>query len=185
MPTNSLQPTAAALFVFGGRGELAALWLRRSLVPRRLWLSENVRRHSRMKNWHISVVLLSLLCVSCAHVSSRPPLGWRVIDVRPHQYYYVVDRMEPDCWRVDIEVTNQTTREVVVDWNRDETAFQADGRWDSLRIAALMPYLGPCESRTFPLFLPQRAEAYRYLMYYKLGCAVYDRQFLIEAKLPR
>jgi len=135
-----------------------------------------------MRTLHIFAVLLSWLCVSCA---SRPPLAWRVIDVRPHQYYSVLNRMEPDCWRVDIEVTNQTSREVVVDWNRDETAFQADGRWDSLGISALMTYLGPSESRTFPLYLPKQAEAYRYLMYYKLGCAVYDRQFLIEANLPR
>ncbi len=136
-----------------------------------------------MKTWHIFVVLVSWLCVSC---SSRPPLAWRVVDVRPHQYSYVIDRMEPDCWRVDIEVTNQTTRDIYFDWRRDETAFQSDGRWDSLGISALVTsVLQAGDSWTFPLYLPKRAEAYRYLMYYQLGCAVYDRPFLIEGKLTR
>jgi hypothetical protein len=93
--------------------------------------------------------------------------------------------MDPDCWVVDIEVTNQTTRDVFVDWNRDESSYQADGRWESLDVKAVMTYCDAGDSRTFPLYLPHRAEAYRYLMYYKLGCSVYERQFLIEAKLPR
>jgi hypothetical protein len=134
-----------------------------------------------MKTWHIFVLLPLWLCASCA---SRPHLAWRVVDVRPHEYYVVMNEMQ-DCWRVDIEVTNQTSREIAIDWKRDETAFQADGRWDSLGISALVTYLPPSESRTFPLYLPKRAEAYRYLMYYKLGCAVYDRPFLIEGKLTR
>jgi len=135
-----------------------------------------------MKTWHIFVVLVLWLCVSC---STKPPLAWRVIDVQPHQYYYVLDRMDPDCIRVDIEVTNQTSRGVYFKWPRDETAFQSDGRWESLGISALIPYMPPCESRTFALLLPKRAEAYRYSMYYQLGCAVYDRPFLIEGKLTR
>jgi len=143
------------------------------------------RKFQQMKIWHFSVALILLLCVSCVHVSSTSPLAWKVIDVRPHQNYWVVDHIDPNCWCVDIEVTNQTTRGVAFDWNRDETAFQADGRWDSLHIGGLMNYLGPGESWTFPLYLPERAEAYRYLMYYKLGSSTYDRQFLIEAKLPR
>jgi hypothetical protein len=42
--TRSLQPTAAAVSVFGGRGRFAALRLRRSMAPRRLWLREVVKR---------------------------------------------------------------------------------------------------------------------------------------------
>jgi hypothetical protein len=141
-----------------------------------------------MKTRHIAVVLLSLisgLCVSCVHVSSRSALAWKVIDIQPHQYYTVLHRMEGDCWRVDIEVTNQTTQEVYVDWHKDETAFQADGRWGSLGISALLPYLGPSESRTFPLYLPQQAEAFRVLMYYKSSFSVYYKKLLIEGKVPR
>jgi hypothetical protein len=136
-----------------------------------------------MKTLHISVALVSLLCMSCT--SSRQPLAWRVIDVRPHQNYYVIDRLDPDCWVVDIEVTNQTTRDVFVDWNRDESSFLTDGRWESLDVKDVMIHCYAGDSWTFPLYLPHRAEAYRYLMHYQLGCSVYDRQFLIEGKLPR
>ena len=45
--TRSLQPTAAASSAFGGGEGFAALWLRRSLAPRRLWLREVVRQTNR------------------------------------------------------------------------------------------------------------------------------------------
>jgi hypothetical protein len=134
-----------------------------------------------MKTWHILAFLPLWLCASCA---SKPHLAWRVVDLRPHEYFAVMNEMQ-DCWRVDIEVTNQTSRGIYFKWPRDETAFQLDGRWESLGISALIPYMPPYESRTFALFLPKRAEAYRYSMYYQLGCAVYDRPFMIEGKLTR
>ncbi|MBM4095065.1 MAG: hypothetical protein FJ276_37500 [Planctomycetes bacterium] len=77
--------------------------------------------------------------------------------------------MEQHCWRVEIEVTNLSSSEVIVDWNRDESAFQIGGRWENLGIAALMPYLGPSESRTFSVYVPQQAQACRLLMHYEHG----------------
>jgi hypothetical protein len=77
--------------------------------------------------------------------------------------------MEPRCWRVEIEVTNLTSSEVIVDWNRDKTAFQVAGEWEDLGLAAMMPYLGPNASRTFSLTIPQRARACRIQMYYENG----------------
>jgi hypothetical protein len=70
---------------------------------------------------------------------------------------------------VEIEVTNITPNEAIVDWHRDQATFQIAGRWDNLGISALMPYLGPNESRTFPLYVPRQAQACRLLMYYEHG----------------
>ena len=61
------------------------------------------------------------------------------------------------------------SREVIVDWNRDKTAFQVEGRWDDLGLSAMMPYLGPNASRTFSLAIPQRAQSCRIRMYYENG----------------
>ena len=77
------------------------------------------------------------------------------------------DHMEQQCWRMEIEVTNMTPNEVIVDWNRDESAFQVAGRWESLGISALMPYLGPNQSARFPVCVPRRAKACRLVMFYE------------------
>lgn len=77
--------------------------------------------------------------------------------------------MESHCWRVDIEVSNLTSSEVIVNWNRDKTAFQVGGRWEDLGLSAMMPHLGPNDSRTFSLVIPQRAQACRVQMYYENG----------------
>jgi hypothetical protein len=100
---------------------------------------------------------------------SGPVLAWKVVSVQPQGPYWVRDGMEAHCWCVKVEVTNLTPSEVIVDWNRDETAFEVAGQWESLGIAALMPHLGPHESRTFPLVIPQRAQACRLRMYYENG----------------
>lgn len=50
--TRSLQPTAAGLCALGGRRRFAAPRLRRSVAPRRLWRSENVRRHHEARFYH-------------------------------------------------------------------------------------------------------------------------------------
>jgi hypothetical protein len=114
-------------------------------------------------------ILVSALAVFCwVELSKRPVLTWKVVDVRPHQYYFAVDHMQ-DCWRVDIEVSNMTASEVIVDWNRDKSSFQVSGQWEDLGIAALMPYLAPNESLTFPVYVPQQAQACRVVMYYEHG----------------
>jgi hypothetical protein len=38
-----------------------------------------------------------------------PVLSWKVVNVRPHQYYYAVDHMQ-DCWEVQIEVAVPLSR---------------------------------------------------------------------------
>jgi len=97
-----------------------------------------------------------------------PVLSWKVVNVRPRQYYYAVDHMQ-DCWEVQIEISNLTSDEVIVDWNRDQSTFQVGGQWADLHIAGLMPYLPPNESRTVSVDVPQNAQACRLLMYYEHG----------------
>jgi hypothetical protein len=101
-------------------------------------------------------------------VSENSALVWKVVNIYPHQFYFAVDHMQ-DCRRVDIEVTNITPDEVIVDWNRDKSSFQIDGRWRDLEVAALMPYLGPNESKSFPVYVPERAQRLRLSMYYEQG----------------
>lgn len=114
-------------------------------------------------------VLMAALAVTCwFEVPSGPVLAWKVVDVQPHQYYYAVDRIQ-DCWRVDLAVSNLTASEVIVDWNRDKSAFRVGGQWKDLGVGALMPYLPPEESKTFPIYVPQSAQACRILMYYEHG----------------
>ncbi len=66
-------------------------------------------------------------------------------------------------------MSNITPDEVIVDWNRDKSSFQIDGRWRDLDVAALMPYLGPNESKTFPVYVPVQAQGLRLSMYYEQG----------------
>jgi|SRR5882672_8161267 len=120
----------------------------------------------------ISVALLALvagLAIFCVELSRGPVLAWKVLSVRPTENYWVRDHMEQQCCRVEIEVSNITPSEVIVDWNRDETSFQIAGRWENLGISALMPYLGPNESRAFPVYVPRQAQACRLLMHYEHG----------------
>jgi hypothetical protein len=114
------------------------------------------------------LVLVAGLAIFSVWCAKRPVLAWRVVDVRPRQYYFVVDYIQ-ECWRVDIEASNMTASEVIVDWHRDKTAFQIAGKWEDLGIEALMPYLEPNESRTFPVYVPQQAQACRLLMHYEHG----------------
>src|SRR4051812_39858957 len=100
-------------------------------------------------------------------LSKKPALAWKVVSIQPTGPYWVRDSMEPHCWRVQIEVTNVTSSEVIVDWNRDKTAFQVAGQWEDLGLAAMMPSLGPNASRTFTLTMPHRAQACRIRMYYE------------------
>ena len=141
---------------------------------------------STMHLYKLAFALIpSVLCVSCAHVPTSPSVTWQAVDVRPHQMWHVVDGFDYDCWRVDFEVTNSTGREVIVDWHRDESAFMVHGRWESLGISALMPYLEPHSSRTFSLYAPHEAEACRFSMYYKLGSSArFYRLLILESKLP-
>jgi hypothetical protein len=138
-----------------------------------------------MQHYKFTVALMGLLlCVSCAHVPTSPSVTWRAVDVRPHQMWHVVDGFDYDCWRVDFEVSNSTGKEMIVDWNRDESAFLVHGRWQNLGISALMPYLEPHSSGTFSLYAPHEAEACRFIMYYKLGSAARSyRQLVLESEL--
>jgi hypothetical protein len=79
-----------------------------------------------------------------------------------------VDRVQ-SCWEVAVEATNLTSREVRVDWQKDETFFQVGGQWHSLRIQGLMTGLQPNQSRTFWLVVPRRAQACRYVIHYEHG----------------
>lgn len=120
----------------------------------------------------ISVIILAAIAALVGYCwvefCGGPILSWRVVNVRPHQYRYAVDHLQ-DCWEVQIEVSNLTSDEVIVDWNRDRSAFQVSGRWEDLHIAALMPYLPPNGSRTFPVDVPQSSQACRLVMYYEHG----------------
>ena len=143
-------------------------------------------RHRKSIIWLTILSCLSALGVSCVHISPRPALTWTVVDIQPHQIRYVVDSYDYDCWRVDIEVSNATTNEVYVDWKRDKNAFLADGRWESLKISALLPYLGPSDSRTLSLYVPRQAQACRSLMYYTDdSTSRHYKQLVIEVKIPQ
>ena len=117
----------------------------------------------------ILLVLLPGLAILGIRLPRRPILAWKVSSIRPVGPYSIRDGMEPHCWGARVVVSNLSSSEVIVDWRRDETAFQVDGRWESLGISALMPSLGPNESRTVSLIFPQRAQACRFLMHYELG----------------
>jgi hypothetical protein len=115
----------------------------------------------------VGIALLGIL-------PKRPALAWRVVKVWPGGPAWVLDGMESNCWRVDIEVTNLTSSEIIVDWNRDETAFKVAGRWENLSIGALMPHLDPTESQSFSIVIPRRAQACRLQMYYERGPLWYE-----------
>ena len=120
------------------------------------------------------LILFGALALFGVWSANRPVLVWKVSSIRPVGSYLpsggvMEPHWEPHCWGAQVVVSNLTSSEVVVDWNRDETAFQIDGHWESLGISALMPYLGPNEARTVPLIFPQRAEACRFLMHYEHG----------------
>ena len=97
----------------------------------------------------------------------RPVLAWKVLCIRATGPYWIQHAMEEHCWCAYVEVTNLTSGEIIVDWNRDKSEFQVDGHWEDLGIAALMPQLGPNEARTLRLIVPQRAQACRFLMHYE------------------
>jgi hypothetical protein len=118
----------------------------------------------------IAVALSGALIGYCwVEFCGGPVLAWKVVSVRQMDGYYVRDRWERNCWRVDIEVSNMTSQEVMVDWKRDKSAFEIAGRWEDLRDAGFMPYVGPTETRTFPVFVPQQSQACRLSMYYEHG----------------
>ena len=114
----------------------------------------------------VCLALFMTVVVVCWAFSKKPTPAWRVVAVRPHQNYYAVDRVQ-ECWRVDIEVSNTTPDEIIVDWNRDQSAFKIGDSWRDLGIGALMPYLRPNESGSFPVYVPQQAKACRLLMHYE------------------
>jgi hypothetical protein len=116
----------------------------------------------------IPLALIAVLAIF-RMLPKGPALAWKVVRIQPSGPYWVRDGMEPHCWSVEIEVINLTSGEVIVDWNRDKTAFQVAGRWEDLGLSAMMPYLGPNASRTFSLAIPQRAQACRIRMYYENG----------------
>jgi hypothetical protein len=116
----------------------------------------------------VLAAIVALIGYCWVEFCGGPILSWRVVSVRPHQYYYAVDHLQ-ECWEVQIEISNLTSDEVIVDWNRDQSAFQVGGHWEDLHIGALMPYLPPNESRTFPVDVPQNSQACRLQMYYEHG----------------
>lgn len=116
----------------------------------------------------IAVVAVFWRACCLVEASRNAALVWRVVNVLPHQYCFAVDHIQ-DCSCVEIEVSNVTPDEVIVDWNRDKSAYQVDGRWQDLRVAALMPYLGPSESKIFPVYVPQNARGLRLSMFYEQG----------------
>ena len=130
-------------------------------------LSSGVMRHRKVI---VAVILLVLAAGLAVYgLPRRQVLAWKVVSIEPREQYWVRDHMEQHCWRVEIEVTNLSPSEIIVDWNRDESAFQIGGRWENLGTGALMPYLGPSESRTFSVYVPERAQACRLLMHYEQG----------------
>lgn len=96
-------------------------------------------------------------------------LTWRVAGISPISGYWVKDHLEPECWNVEVEVSNNVPDEVIVDWNRDQSAFKIEGQWQDLGTSALMPYVGPNDVKTFPIDIPRRAQACRVQMYYETG----------------
>jgi hypothetical protein len=117
----------------------------------------------------IVLILLVVLATFSVRLANRPVLAWKVLSVRAMGPYWIRDAMEEHCWCAYIEVTNLTSSEIIVDWNRDKSAFQVDGKWEDLGIAALMTHLGPNEAAQFRLIVPQRAKAGRLLMHYEHG----------------
>jgi hypothetical protein len=126
-------------------------------------------RHRKVIVGAIVLILLAGLATFVVWLANRPVLAWKVLSVRAMGPYWIRDAMEEHCWCAYIEVTNLSSSEVIVDWNRDKSAFQVDGKWEDLGIAALMTYLGPNEAAQFQLTVPQRAQACRLLMHYERG----------------
>ena len=129
----------------------------------------SVMRHRKIIVGVVLLVLFAGLASLGVRLPMRSALAWKVSSIRPVGPYWIRNGMEPHCWEVVVVVSNLTSSEVVVDWHRDETAFQIDGQWEILGITALMPYLGPNEARGVGLIFPQRAQACRFLMHYELG----------------
>jgi hypothetical protein len=127
-----------------------------------------VMRHRKAIVGAMLLILFAGLAIFGGWYSKRPVLAWKVLSIRSIGSYWIRDSMQ-DCWCADIEVTNLTSSEVIVDWNQDKSAFQIDGHWEDLGIGALMPYLGPHEAATVPLIVPRRAQACRLLMHYEHG----------------
>lgn len=126
-------------------------------------------RHRKVIVSMALVVLFAGLAILVVRQLGRPALAWKVSSIRPMGPYFIRDGIEPHCWCAQVVVSNRSSSEVIVDWRRDETAFQVDGQWEGLGISALMPSLGPNEVRTVSLIFPQRAQACRFLLHYELG----------------
>ena len=132
-------------------------------------LRPSVMWHRKVLVGVILLVLFAGLVIIVVLLPKRSILAWKVSSIRPVGQYWIRDGMEPHCWGAQVVVSNLSSSEVIVDWRRDETAFQVDGQWESLGISALLTHLGPNEARTVPLVFPQRAQACRFLMHYELG----------------
>jgi hypothetical protein len=127
-----------------------------------------VMRHRKVLVGVVLLVLFAWIAILVV-LPNRPILAWKVARIRPVGQYWIRDGMEPHCWGAQVVVSNLSSSEVIVDWRRDETAFQVDGQWESLGISALLTHLDPNEARTVSLIFPQRAQACRFLMHYELG----------------
>ena len=125
-------------------------------------------RHRKVIVGALLLIIFAGLSISGYWYAKRPVLAWKVLSIRPIGYYSIQGAME-DCWCADIEVTNLTSSLIIVDWIRDKSAFQVDGRWEDLGIGALMPTMRDYEATVFQLIVPRRAQACRLLIHYEHG----------------
>lgn len=120
----------------------------------------------------VSAALLAVLtglAIFFSMHSGEELLSWKMSSLQPVGHCWVRDHWEQNCWGVELEVSNHSLYEVTVDWHRDRTAFKIGGQWQSLDIQGLVIQLAPHESKRFSLYVPQRAQACRMVIYYWHG----------------
>jgi hypothetical protein len=101
--------------------------------------------------------------------SNQHILDWGVTDVSERFQYWINGRMEPNCLEAEICVTNLTSGDVIIDWNRDESEFEINGGWVKNDTIAGRAYIAPHESITFPVSVPQKTQAIHYRLHYEDG----------------
>jgi len=96
-----------------------------------------------------------------------PVLAWELAGVREADDWSGVSG-EQWRWIANIEVTNLTSSEVIFVGRADKTDVQIAGSWRDLGITSLLGgALGSHEARTITLFIPQRTQAFRTIIYYE------------------
>ena len=118
----------------------------------------------------VTLVIIILLAGFIGYLierSTKHILDWKVTDISERDQNWINGQMELNCLEVEICVTNLTSSEACIDWNRDESEFEINGIWVKNQEIAGRAYVGPNDSMTFPVFVPQKTQALHYRMHYE------------------